>query len=294
MIHPTGLALFGEFNITNNYNLSMGVKALAVSLGIRVRDDFITEIDFTRLTVGKVLSSNISSTESDIVNFIFGKSLSSQFLQEDQTTFLVTKNLLNESSVEDSLNFEYSTIVSSEQQFADQLSLNVARILDTEVFLEDNIVVSVVFEEDLTSSVDNLDDNISLTIGKEVSSEFELNDQISVLPLYGLESSVSVEESLTYNLETNLSLVEVSVEEDISLETAKYEEDTLQDQQHQGYVQLNPYYGEDYVSFDDTYSQGSRTRIFPSDGILPLEGDLMLQDGEEDLQTLDGEVDLNV
>jgi hypothetical protein len=368
MIHPTGLALFGEFNITNNYNLSLGVEALAVSLGIRVRDDFITEIDSADLTVGKVLSSDISSIESDIVNFIFGKSLSSQFSQEEQTTFLVTKNFISETpALQDSLNLEYSTDLTSDQQFTDQLSLDVTSLLASDVSLEDNIsvsilyeeellssteelidtlslnvdkqissevavseviqvattysfetefgtqdnltfefnanlsqevsvndsvTISIVYEEELLSSTEELIDTLSLNVDKQISSEVNLTDDIQVAPTYILETDVGAQDALTFEINTVLSQ-EVLVDENISLESTKYEEDTLLDQQNHGYVQFNPYYGQDYVTFNDTYSEGSRDRIFP-EGYASLEGDLMTQDGEEDLQTLDGEVDLNV
>lgn len=66
MLHPAGMALFGEYNITNNVDLSITLESLVKSLGIGIEDDFsIVDTGITSISVTKVLSDSIN-TPTDI------------------------------------------------------------------------------------------------------------------------------------------------------------------------------------------------------------------------------------
>jgi hypothetical protein len=61
MLHPAGMALFGEFNITNNYDLSIALESLVKSLGVGL-EDLQTVIDSgVTITFSKVLSDAIDT-----------------------------------------------------------------------------------------------------------------------------------------------------------------------------------------------------------------------------------------
>jgi hypothetical protein len=69
-------------------------------------------------------------------------------------------------------------------------------------------------------------------------------------------------------IETTKVLADTPViSETLRLSADKYlyteaDPDLLPPQDHEGYVQLNSYYGQDYIVFDDEYSVGSRESTF--------------------------------
>jgi hypothetical protein len=99
MLHPAGMALFGEYNITNNIDLSVTLESLVKSLGIGIEDIFATVdtgavfLNFTKVAsdsintpndslfvqvFSKVLADSIDTpTDSDVL--LFGKALSTTY-----------------------------------------------------------------------------------------------------------------------------------------------------------------------------------------------------------------------
>lgn len=94
MVHPAGLALFGEFNITNNLDLSVALESLVKSLGIGLSDEVSSEdvkpyftfskilteagtlSDSTKLSTSKILADSLS-TPTDVRTNLFTKNISS-------------------------------------------------------------------------------------------------------------------------------------------------------------------------------------------------------------------------
>jgi hypothetical protein len=76
MLHPAGMALFGEYNITNNVDLSITLQSLVKSLGISLKDNF-TALDTNGITlsVTKVLSDSISTPSDAYFVQVFSKAL---------------------------------------------------------------------------------------------------------------------------------------------------------------------------------------------------------------------------
>jgi hypothetical protein len=119
MLHPAGMALFGEYNITNNVDLSITLESLVKSLGIGIEDTFASTDSRVVLSITKVLSDSIDTpndsafrtsvskvlddsidtpTDSDVL--LFSKSLSTTYSgisDTDATTLLFTKSLADTS-----------------------------------------------------------------------------------------------------------------------------------------------------------------------------------------------------
>lgn len=79
MLHPSGMALFGEFNITNNYDLSLTLESLVKSLGIGLEDLIVSVDTNLTLNITKSLTDSIS-TPTDTLTFTFPKSLGTHLL----------------------------------------------------------------------------------------------------------------------------------------------------------------------------------------------------------------------
>jgi hypothetical protein len=94
MLHPAGMALFGEFNITNNYDLSIALESLVKSLGIGLEDtQGVVDTGITTIGFGKVLSSTIN-TPTDSATKSVSKVLSTSYSgMSDSNVMTFTKPL---------------------------------------------------------------------------------------------------------------------------------------------------------------------------------------------------------
>jgi hypothetical protein len=119
MLHPAGLALFAEFNITNNIDLSIELESLVKSLGVGLEDDFTMFDSDVTLSSIKVLADSISTpNDSTILKFtgkdiddpidtptdsfvqLFGKALSTTYSgMTDSTATLSIGKALADTSV---------------------------------------------------------------------------------------------------------------------------------------------------------------------------------------------------
>lgn len=207
MLHPAGMALFGEFEITNNYDLSIALESLVKSLGIGLEDLIVSTDASAFLTTTKVLSDTLD-TPSD-----------STFIK---TFFSVLDDTL--STPDDSLVQSFSKSLTS-------TTLN----YDGDAEAQSVTMAS-------TSTV--------LNVGKSLSTSYS-----------GMTESIS-----SFEIDKTLSDAPV-ITESIGITTDKYvftvsSPDELDPQDHTGYLQLNSYYGQDYIIFEDEYSVGSRESTF--------------------------------
>jgi hypothetical protein len=95
MLHPAGMALFGEYNITNNIDLSISLESLVKSLGIGLRDSF-SLTDTSVYSFEKVLSDNIS-TPTESLRYSFTKALSDSVDEPTDAATLSTVKALSDS-----------------------------------------------------------------------------------------------------------------------------------------------------------------------------------------------------
>jgi hypothetical protein len=207
MLHPAGMALFGEFNITNNYDLSVALESLVKSLGITLQDGLVSTDAAATLSTTKVLSSTLDTpTDSTIL----------------KSTIKV---------LDDSIDTPEDSFTQSFSKLLNQSTLN--------------------YDEDVEGhSVTMESTSTALNTGKSLSTSY----------------SGMTDTTITFETEKALSDTPV-VSEVLSLTTDKYvftesSPDTLDPQDHTGYVQLNSYYGQDYIIFADEYSVGSRESTF--------------------------------
>lgn len=104
MLHPAGMALFGEFNITNNYDLSIALESLVKSLGIGLEDTLVaTDSGITSIGFSKVASDSIDNVSDTITAKTFGKGLNHSIdTPSDTLTQLFSKSLSTSQEVADS------------------------------------------------------------------------------------------------------------------------------------------------------------------------------------------------
>jgi len=196
MLHPAGMALFGEFNITNNYDLSLALESIVKSLGIGVED-------------------SIDNIE-DRLTWLFSKSL---------TTELDTPN---DSDVRRTTTKALATSLATPTDVAAKFFTKSAT---TDTFAPVDGVAIKNFGKSLSTSYAGMADAINnFNIGKSLTDAPIVTD-----------------------------LIRFTMDKYLFTQAAP---DILPPQDHQGYLQLNSYFGQDYVVFADVYSVGSRQSTF--------------------------------
>jgi hypothetical protein len=192
MLHPAGMALFGEFNITNNYDLSLELESLVKSLGIALTSQFAVSEVFSITQIGKVLSDTLDTPSDSNITKVTSKELTTSLSTPDDSSIVTVFG----KSEQDSVTMQSTSTV-----------FNTGKSLST--------------------SYSGMIDSIS---------SFETEKPLS--------DSSTISESLTQTINKIVT------------------PDTLPAQDHTGYVQLNSYYGQDYIIFADEYSVGSRESTF--------------------------------
>ena len=198
MLHPAGMALFGEYNITNNVDLSITLQSLVKSLGIGLEDIFVTT-DAGRITVEftKVASDSIDTPLDSTIIKVTGKAL------------------------DDSINTPEDSFV---QLFNKPLSTTYSGMTDGTVTFSIGKTLADIGVGTWTDSITKID-----------------TDKV-------LEDTPLIIENLA-----------LSMDKYVYTEASP---DYLPVQNHEGYVQLNSYYGQDYIRFADEYSVDSRVSTF--------------------------------
>jgi hypothetical protein len=154
MLHPAGMALFGEFDITNNYDLSIALESLVKSLGITLSSSQAVIDSGLDVNFSKVLSSALDTPVDNIFRNISKLLANSIDTPSDQLTQSFSKVLSNSQEVVDSestrnfgkrLTTSYSGMIDAVSSFdiskalADSQSVAEAHILSTSKYVTDTL-----------------------------------------------------------------------------------------------------------------------------------------------------------
>lgn len=95
MVHPAGMALFGEFNITNNYDLSVALQCLVKTLILAYEDSIsVSESHKISISNKQLDSFVVSDSAGSGIRFSSAKAISETMSAlTDSAVLLTTKNL---------------------------------------------------------------------------------------------------------------------------------------------------------------------------------------------------------
>jgi hypothetical protein len=191
MLHPAGMALFGEYNITNNIDLSITLESLVKSLGIGIEDDFlIVDSGITSISFSKAISDSID-TPSDINIVLFTTKLLEDSLSEptDALVQVFSKSLSdNYSGVSESaaLSTTKSLADTTVGTWTDSITA-----IETGKGLTETPVISEVFVHSTTKYLEDTDIGTLTNAGKVWMNSYQGQDY------YSQEYSVGLEQSFT-------------------------------------------------------------------------------------------------
>ena len=192
MLHPAGMALFGEYNITNNINLSVALESLVKSLGIGIEDTFaIVDTGGVTLSITKVASDAISTPNDSLFVQVFTKALDDSIdTPTDSFEQLFGKALSTEySGMTDStaeLTIGKALATTSVGTLSDLIT-----IIDTDKVLADASVISESLAHTTTKYLEDTDIGTFTEAGQVWMNSYQAQDY------YSEEYSVGLEETFT-------------------------------------------------------------------------------------------------
>jgi len=192
MLHPAGMALFGEYNITNNVDLSITLESLVKSLGIGLEDTFaFVDTGGVSLNITKVLSDSIDTPSDSYIVRVFGKALDDSInTPSDSFTQLFSKTLADTYSGMSDSTATFTISKTLADSSVGTLIDSITKI-DTDKVLADTPVIS----ESLTQSVAKyLEDTSVGTLtneGKVWKNSYQGQDYYSSDYSVGLEQTTT-------------------------------------------------------------------------------------------------------
>jgi hypothetical protein len=267
LLHPAGMALFGEFNVTNNYDLGVSLQSLINSLGISLQS-FQNVSDLSTLNFTKGITTNINTPLDNNFRFTVVKVLTEpvQIQQEIGKQLRTRKDEIVGISEEFTIGARLNRDFNETLVITDPIGIK----LDKENFLEniifaDSAEVSLVSERKPFDDVTTSDQDINFDYIKRLTADSRIIDEISIdigsdrrfsTEYSGIIDSItSITGDYARPFEDTQSIISTSV----TRRTDKYVTSLLNPSET-GYVGLNPYAGQDYFAAE--YSVDSRKSTF--------------------------------
>jgi hypothetical protein len=244
LIHPSGLALFGEYDIRNEIDLSLSLQSMVKILVVNVQDQFTLDSFIAAKDFGKAVSDEFEMLDSNVK--VFGKSLSDDFIPtatissknfnkalttltdgfNESTTFTVNKSL--ESSL---IPIDGSPVFSVSKNLQDSFELldsnvNVFGKSLSDDFISTADISSKTFNKALTTLTDGFVDDTTITVNKSLES--------SLIPIDGSPLFI-----ISKNLQDSFTPVEQH-----AITLNKYIDnidDTTTPVDSGGFISFNPY-----------------------------------------------------
>jgi hypothetical protein len=156
LIHPSGLALFGEYDIRNEFDLTLTLEAMIKILTVNVQDEFTLSSNITSKDFGKALDDSFGTVESVVFQLnkplsdeqeitdeqvlLFGKDLNdTQIIEDTSTTFSFTKSLDDTASLDDATTvFDVSKALEETVEQFDSAALETAKYISESTPTEDS------------------------------------------------------------------------------------------------------------------------------------------------------------
>lgn len=268
LLHPAGMALFGEFNITNTYDLGVSLQSLINSLGVSVQS-FQNVSDESSLNIGKSITTSINTPADNNFRFTVVKSLTEPVQIQQQIGKTLRTPKFSIVGVSDQ--FEIGAILN--RSFSENIIISDPFRLKLDKEFEEQLVFDDVFQVSLVSLRNPFDDvnastseqDIKFDSIKLLTDDSRILDEIEIdvgstrllsTEYAGIIDSIT---SIVINYDRKLETTQTINATNVTRSIDKYVTSQLNPRET-GYVGLNPYAGQDY--FATEYSVDSRKSTF--------------------------------
>ena len=234
LIHPSGLALFGEYDIRNEFDISISLQSMLKILVVNAQD----EVSLTS-SVSKVFGKSVQ----DQLSFqdYSTKRLSKPLAHSVTTSEVISKKDFNKTLTDATLGFSEVTTFSINKQLADTLSTPF------------DIITAKDFGKALTDSVTSTENHVKL-VSKPLFDT--LNTPTDGISTKGLSKSLNDSVSTSIDVITSkdfgkVSSDSISISDIDTLAVTKYTSDVFTPLDDGGFIVFNPY--DEGAFFEEIY-----------------------------------------
>ena len=168
LIHPTGVALFGEFEISNSFDLSIELESLIKSLGLGFEEPELFVTDAKTLIFFKGLSSPALVSTDNITDKLYTTQKTDSVTASDSTGFLKTFSTTKENSVtlsDSDFTASFGLLLGTSQNIVDQIPT-------LETGLNSLVSLQTLEETNLVMRRNDIDVFLNLPINSISTTEF--------------------------------------------------------------------------------------------------------------------------
>jgi len=141
MVHPAGTALFGEFDINNEFDISIELESLVKTLGLSLKESVLINADLLTFHIEKPLYDSPIITDSP--SWILIKSLADTATITDAVSLLTAKSFTDSiDTPTDSSTILFGKSVQDSQTLSDLLSYDLGKGLTDSQSMADSAVIT--------------------------------------------------------------------------------------------------------------------------------------------------------
>jgi hypothetical protein len=269
LIHPAGMALFSEFNITNQFDLSISLESLVKALGIGLKDAFgLTDsniIDFSKVLFDSIDTPSDSNLVTSFLKALADTSIGTL---DDSATKLIGKSLTDNYSgtIDTTYTFNISKALSDTYSGAiDATSFAVSKALaDGDIGTLTDSTSILTTKGAFTDSISEPQDALVLLTGKLLADTDigTLSDSATLLTTKSLTDSATPLEAISSFDITTVYADSQSLDDTTALLTTKYVTDSsVGTFSFSGEIWTNPYFAQDYNVQGSSYGVGLSATI---------------------------------
>ena len=253
LLHPAGMALFGEYDIRNEFDLSLQIESMIKILSVNRQDEFSVEDGTAILDFSKVLSDEFGTDE--ILVYAMHKPLSDEQAVEDLFTIRdFGKSITDDQIVEDSIAIlDFSKLLIDTATISETNILDFSKTLSDETGTDDSAFYHI--EKPLSDEQVVEDIAPIFDFGKVLSDEQEITDAANFYLDKPLEDSVVLTEAAILDFYKTLSDSTDGFSETTEILFAKYIEESILPSD-EGHLYLNPYIDFPDLYWGESYSEG--------------------------------------
>lgn len=208
-VHPAGMIFFGQFEITNEFDLSQNIQSLSRYLRARLQSQFSTtdtlvvnffkdlsssvdveEQDDYNINYSKILTESLSVSEETAIHFYkntsevisttsekeidFNKALESSIIPQSVLRYSFSKSLASNITANSALSNSFAKSVTGDSiTMTDSVSFELTRIYNASSIISTTSILSFNYDKGIT-------DNISVNDNARIILQKPLNESINI------------------------------------------------------------------------------------------------------------------
>lgn len=223
ILHPAGTAIFGEYALQNEFDLSTDVESILVILFAKLFEELDVE-DISTFLFNKGLTESLTGTDSSTL--VFDKAVTDSHTETDEATLSFDKRVDDSVEVIDDITKTFQEASEDTSTADDLATMSMSKPLD-DIVDEPTDSYSLSFDKVEQDSITE-DDVASLLIEKTVEDSVDVTDEVTTKGINPLaEETATADDSATFGVTKLLEDEQIIEEVSTFLFTTSYSEDPI-------------------------------------------------------------------